>query len=943
MDIKSILQTLTSLIPFWSTTLIQFIGVGNEYSMLFNIILTQILTSMEHFINDMTIYYTLFVVFIVIMGIKLNLLSFITSKFNFFKSKTLSVVGVETNETKFYPIAMESLTTLILEKYNYKDIVITQNTSFGIVLNNVKDHRLENDLFLNITRNGDKVTYMLSSHYKDLNEILRKATSKYSNSEKKNVLTLYGKEDDNNYYYNNIMLHVTYSLIYKYGMKNFISKNYNKIETNDNNNNNNNNNRFDNMNNNNKNHDDVMLEKFVKNKILLLDECKYFELKNDLNITIQRNKAFTCYKLCSEEINFKNFIKECSDFFCSQRNEGLFKYKLTLSEKEVMYDISRNYGQSVEEQSNKYIDALVHVLINECGLTNYKLKNQSDTNAVNKGGNNYSMDSMGRSVINDTKKQDVHVKKYSISDIDQFEWKNIHFKFNKTIPASTQYHSVTQYDYILESNTENVENFIDECVIKYDKYVKEVNDGKIFNFILVSFNPNTNEPVFLVETLSDKNNKCHETFDHIHCEHKNTIIKNLHKLRDVDYYNKRGLRRKMTCLFHGKPGTGKTATVMAMALEENRHIITVPFNVITKDIEFEKLIMLTEISGIEFTKNKVIYLFDEIDTGLKLNKRKFAEKKTSPLVNDVGVVRSMLMAGTTASPWGNSTISMDDNFAAPATAESDDSENSGDSDGSDNSEKEKDIIKKIEKKKDPIKVKIEQKVEKKAEKKVDKENKPEFNLGKLLSKIDGICNYDGFIAVAITNFKDSLDAALTRDFRFTPYNFRELRKSDAIEIIEKFFEIKLNRKQIELPEDRRYIASKLVYNCAKYENDNLDKFLVYINHESFVNDDIDNFMEIKHSRYDDDDILLTYNRVPTDYDSSALLRSNRLKSVSFNQIKTNEVIQIIECTFDIKLSDEEKNYVPEKVFDAQKTIENCVKFKNSNNDLNGFLNYLNTN
>jgi SpoVK/Ycf46/Vps4 family AAA+-type ATPase len=73
--------------------------------------------------------------------------------------------------------------------------------------------------------------------------------------------------------------------------------------------------------------------------------------------------------------------------------------------------------------------------------------------------------------------------------------------------------------------------------------------------------------------------------------------------------------------------------------------------------------------------------------------------------------------------------------------------------------------------------------------------------------MDGIGNYNGMILVATTNNKDKLDPALYRELRLTPMYFTFLRNIDAIEIIEKFFDFKLNEEQMKLlPEDelRRY-------------------------------------------------------------------------------------------------------------------------------------------
>ena len=68
---------------------------------------------------------------------------------------------------------------------------------------------------------------------------------------------------------------------------------------------------------------------------------------------------------------------------------------------------------------------------------------------------------------------------------------------------------------------------------------------------------------------------------------------------------------------------------MAIALYTKRHVINIPFNIVTKDIQFEEIMALTKINGIEFTREEVLFLFEEIDTGLNVEKRNFEQKNDS--------------------------------------------------------------------------------------------------------------------------------------------------------------------------------------------------------------------------------------------------------------------------------------------------------------------------
>ena len=107
------------------------------------------------------------------------------------------------------------------------------------------------------------------------------------------------------------------------------------------------------------------------------------------------------------------------------------------------------------------------------------------------------------------------------------------------------------------------------------------------------------------------------------------------------------------------------------------------------------------------------------------------------------------------------------------------------------------------------------------------------NLGILLSRLDGIGNYDGLIIMATTNCKDELSPALYRDGRLNPLMYDFACKEDIIKIIEQFYENKLSSEQIErLPDkDKKISHSTVIKNVQDNEDDieNLIKILEGIN------------------------------------------------------------------------------------------------------------------
>jgi len=102
--------------------------------------------------------------------------------------------------------------------------------------------------------------------------------------------------------------------------------------------------------------------------------------------------------------------------------------------------------------------------------------------------------------------------------------------------------------------------------------------------------------------------------------------------------------------------------------------------------------------------------------------------------------------------------------------------------------------------------------------------KQKINLGTLLSKLDGIGNYNGLIVVGTTNYIDRLDPALYRELRLTPIKFDKLRKEDCINIIKSYFETDYNDELNNIIIDRKITPTKLIHLCHQYENIKIDDF-----------------------------------------------------------------------------------------------------------------------
>lgn len=718
---SKILASVSSLVPFWANHAIIYLGLGPEYNMIFNIFFNEGIKYLGDQASPSIIYLVGVLPICYLLANKFNLLTSILNYFQLTQPLTITISG--SNATKTYPISMIALTNLFVEKYNIKSLILYKDTKFDVGVGELANYQIDNGIFLTIKNlpNGE-ITYTLKSYTQNLKKFVQDAIDSYSKLACSNVLTFIGNETDTTYDYSPTMIYITYALVNKYKISRLVSKkqivekdNYlsclykQEITTRDKN-----------------------KIKSAINNLLLVEEHKDYKLEDDLYITIQRSSNTIKYILVSNNYDLKKFIVSCETYFISNVSRNVFKHKIVISGSELVSDLDMKLTYSKE------IFAVNYILVTKFGLSNYKILNRNSDQPV----------------------------QYILDEITTFEFNSILLTINRlsNTAASRTY---TVIDYIFESDTINIEDFIKYAVNEYNNYIDSLMENKIYHFTLTGFDSN-NLPKFNSEIIYSDEIKLYETFDNIHSENSSLLIKDIEKLKNLDYYKRTGLKRKKSYLFYGEPGCGKTSSVVAMSLYDKRHIIDIPFSLISKNSQLENIMNMEIINQIPIKKSRVIYLFDEIDTGMSGMSRDSSNKTDA----------SKTETSKTESSENNvlSTLAV---ISALSNSES-----------SSSSYKLNDL-----------------------------------NIGKVLSKFDGICNYDGLIIVATTNYKEKLDPALYRELRLTPIYFTFLRQSDAIEIIEKFFQVKLNQEQIDLIPDRKITPAKLIFLCEKYDTQQVEDLL----------------------------------------------------------------------------------------------------------------------
>lgn len=276
----------------------------------------------------------------------------------------------------------------------------------------------------------------------------------------------------------------------------------------------------------------------------------------------------------------------------------------------------------------------------------------------------------------------------------------------------------------------------------------------------------------------------YQSFDNLFFSEKENILKDLKKFTsNADYYVKHGIKRKIGYLLHGLPGSGKTAIASAISRSLNRTPVYVPISRIQTNNELENILYIRKYNDTYFNTNETIFLLDELDSGRKEQKMIKKPKKEKKNNNN------------------------DDEYESDF--ESDDSKDN-------NAFNPTIVINNGNDKKDNMDTQI-----------IRNDTSDEFNVGILLSMLDGNIDQDELVIIATTNDISKLDPAIYRDGRLKLIKIDYVGRTEIIQMIEHYYDIKLTEDQRELLCDNKTVPSLTVKNvCLQYVND--DSFDVNI-------------------------------------------------------------------------------------------------------------------
>lgn len=351
---------------------------------------------------------------------------------------------------------------------------------------------------------------------------------------------------------------------------------------------------------------------------------------------------------------------------------------------------------------------------------------------------------------------------YLKADIDRYDSENDHIKE----------YEVTLYSYT--KSFADLNRYVVEIVKKYKKNerYKLQNQHKFFSVI----RDKESSDNYFLDTIST-DFKSNKRFDNIFFNGKETLLLKLDNfLNNEQHYNDKGIPYTLGIMLYGVPGCGKSSTIKAVANYTKRHIFEINLSKIKTCSELLKLFTDDDLDDFIVPIDKRIIVMEDIDCMMDIVQKRTCKLNKNEYDNDNDLVDS------------DSDVS--------------------DSDVSDRKSKNSKKNSKMSKFMQNFK------------KNYDTFYDEPLNLSFILNLIDGVMEQSGRIIIITTNYPEKLDDALIRPGRVDiKIEFKQCDKYVMQDIIEHFYDVTLDAKDVDNFEEHKYTPAEIIGLCNTYIND----------------------------------------------------------------------------------------------------------------------------
>lgn len=172
----------------------------------------------------------------------------------------------------------------------------------------------------------------------------------------------------------------------------------------------------------------------------------------------------------------------------------------------------------------------------------------------------------------------------------------------------TENQDTTELTIYSDKGMEDIQEFLKLVTREYNNYMDEqLNTQQHY------FSPYISRKGYVEEWIKF-NFQSSKTFSKVFFPEKSEVLKEIdYFVNGKEIYDSKGVPWQLGILLHGKPGTGKSSFIKALAKYTDRHIIEVPLNRIKTYEGLRNIMLGNTISDFIIPHHKRLYLIEDID------------------------------------------------------------------------------------------------------------------------------------------------------------------------------------------------------------------------------------------------------------------------------------------------------------------------------------------